>query len=161
MSTPCRGPLVGGRYLRECVRSVALRLPGDRQFGQVIDVLVSPKRDLTATRRFFTCALVHGPRPSEVTTDRAPAYPRVIEELIPAACHFTEQYANNVVDADHGLLKARLGPIRGLKRLRSAPVISAGHPFVQNRRRGHYELGVDQPVTARVAAAFDELVLAI
>jgi transposase-like protein len=30
------------------------------QDGQVIDVLVSPKRDLAATRRFFTRALVHG-----------------------------------------------------------------------------------------------------
>src|ERR1700709_1142353 len=45
------------------------------QFGQVIDVLVSQKRDLTATRRFFTGALKHSPRPSEVATDRAPAYP--------------------------------------------------------------------------------------
>ena len=33
--------------------------------------------------------------------------------------------------------------MRGLKRLRSAGVISAGHAFVQNLRRGHYELGVD------------------
>ena len=43
------------------------------QYGQVIDVLVSEKRDLRATRRFFTRALEHGPRPTEVTTDRAPA----------------------------------------------------------------------------------------
>jgi IS6 family transposase len=48
------------------------------QFGQIIDVLASEKRDLAATRRFFTRALEHGPRPSEVTTDRAPAYPRVL-----------------------------------------------------------------------------------
>jgi transposase-like protein len=31
------------------------------QFGQVIDVLVSEKRDLAATRRFFTRALAYGP----------------------------------------------------------------------------------------------------
>jgi transposase-like protein len=37
------------------------------QYGQVIDVLVSPKRDLAATRRFFTRALEHSPRPAEVT----------------------------------------------------------------------------------------------
>jgi transposase-like protein len=69
------------------------------QYGQVIDVLVSEKRDLAATRQFFTRALDHGPRLSEVTTDQAPAYPRVIEELVPAACHVTEQYANNPVEA--------------------------------------------------------------
>jgi transposase, IS6 family len=51
--------------------------------------------------------------------------------------------------------------MRGLKRLRSAQVISLGNAFVQNLRRGHYELGVDQAVTLRVAAAFDELALAI
>jgi IS6 family transposase len=69
------------------------------QYGQVIDVLVSQKRDLAAIRVFYMRALVHGRCPTEVTTDRATAYPRVIEELIPAACHVTEQYANNVVEA--------------------------------------------------------------
>jgi hypothetical protein len=87
------------------------------QDGQVIDMLVSQKRDLAATRQFFIRALEHGFRPTEVTTDWAPAYPRVIEELIPAARHVTEQYANNRVEADHGLLKARLRLMRGLKRL--------------------------------------------
>jgi transposase-like protein len=102
------------------------------QYGQVIDVLVSEKRDLAATRRFFTRVLEHGPRPSEVTTDRAAAYPRVLDELLTTACHITEQYANNLVENDHGRLKARLRPMRGLTRLRSARVISAGHAFVQN-----------------------------
>jgi IS6 family transposase len=131
------------------------------QYGQVIDVLVSPKRDLAATHRFFTRALEHGPSPTEVSTDQAPAYPRVIEELIPAACHITEQYANNSVEADHGRLKARLRPMRGLTRLRSARVISAGHAFIQNLRRGHYELGTEEPTTLRVVADFTELALAI
>ncbi len=131
------------------------------QYGQVIDVLVSPKRDLAATRRFFLRALEHGLHPTEVTTDRAPAYPRVIEELIPAACHITEQYANNPIEADHGRLKARLRPMRGLKRLRSARVISTGHAFVQNLRRGHYELGVDIDPRHRLAAIFTELTCAI
>jgi transposase, IS6 family len=66
-------------------------------------VLVSLKRDLATTRRFFTPALEHGARPTEVNTDGAPAYPRVIEELIPAACHVTEQYRNHSIEADHGV----------------------------------------------------------
>jgi transposase-like protein len=40
------------------------------QHGRGIEVLASDKRDLTATRRFFTRALEHAPRPAEVTTDR-------------------------------------------------------------------------------------------
>ena len=131
------------------------------QYGQVIDVLASQKRDLAATRRFFIRALEHGLRPTEVSTDRAPAYPRAIEELIPVACHVTEQYANNLVEADHGRLKARLRPMRGLKRLRSAQVISAGHAFLQNLRRGHYELGVDTDPRHRLTAIFTELAHAI
>jgi hypothetical protein len=47
--------------------------------------------------------------------------------------------------------------MRGLKRLRSARVISAGHVFVQNIHRGHYELGIEEPATLRVMAAFTEL----
>jgi transposase-like protein len=95
-----------------------------------------------------------------VTTDQAPAYPRVIEEPIPGACHITEQYANNPVEADHGRLTARLRPMRGLKRLRSTRVISAGHAFIQNRR-GHHELGVDIDLRHRLRAIFTELTQAI
>jgi transposase, IS6 family len=131
------------------------------QFGQVIDVLVAEKRDMAATRRFFTRALEHRPSPTEVTTDRAAAYPRVLDELVPAARHVTEQYANNAIEADHGRLKSRLRPMRGLKQLRCARVIIAGHAFIQNIRRGHYELGTEEVVNLRVLAAFDELALAI
>jgi IS6 family transposase len=140
---------------------VGVCVPGDRSVRSVIDVLVFQKRDLAAARRFFTGVLEHGPRPAEVTTDRAPAYPRVIEELIPAACHVTEQYANNPVETDHGLLKARLRPMRGLKRLRSARVISSGHSFVQNLHRVHDELGMDTDQRHRLPAAFTELTRAI
>ena len=74
----------------------------------------------------------------------------------------TEQYANNRIEADHGRLNARLRPMRGLKRDRTASVVIRGHAFVQNLRRGHYELGVDAiNDMLRVAAAFDELTRAI
>jgi len=50
--------------------------------------------------------------------------------------------------------------MRGLKQDRSARVIIAGHAFIQNLRRGHYELAVEQPINRRLAVAIDELVLA-
>ena len=62
---------------------------------------------------------------------------------------------------DHSRLKSRLRPMRGLKQLRCARVISAGHAFVQNIRRGHYELGVEDIANLRVMTAFTELTLAI
>jgi len=123
----------------------------------VIDVLVSEKRDMAATRQFFTRALEHRSPPIEVTTDRAAAYPRVLDELVPAACHTTEQYANNAIESDHGRLKSHLRPMRGLKQLRCARVITAGHAFLQNIRRGHYEVGTEDEVNLRIPAAFDKL----
>jgi IS6 family transposase len=90
------------------------------QHGQVIDVLLSVRRDLAAARRFFTQAMRAGTVPVEVTTDRASVYPRVLDELAPSALHTFEQYANNPIEAGHGRLKARLRPMRGLKRHRSA-----------------------------------------
>ena len=76
--------------------------------------------------------------------------------------HDTTQYANNRIECDHGRLKARLRPMRGLRTDRTASTVIRGHAFVQNVRRGHYELGVEaRHHRLRVAAAFDELSAAI
>jgi transposase-like protein len=81
---------------------------------------------------------------------------------VPLALHNTLKYANNRVECDHGRLKARLRPMRGLKTDRTATVIISGHAFIQNLRRGHYELGVEAIADhLRSAAAFDELASAI
>jgi transposase, IS6 family len=112
--------------------------------------VLSQRRDLAAARRFFTRALRAGTIPAEVT-----------DELVPSALHTVERYANNPVEADHGRLKARLRPMRGLKRHRSARTLAAGHAFVQNLRRGHYELATDVPARHRIRAAFDQLAMVI
>src|SRR5712692_315626 len=72
-----------------------------------------------------------------------------------------ELHANNSLETDHGRLKARLRPMRGLKRDRTARVIVAGHAFIQNLRRGFYDLGTDVAPSSRLAEAFDELALVI
>ena len=132
------------------------------QHGQVIDVLVSARRDAGAARRFFRRALsTLKVTPSEVVTDAAAVYPAVLDELIPQAWHHVEQYANNPIEADHSRLKHRLRPMRGLRTDKTAQVIIAGHAFLQNLHRGHYELAVDAPPAPRVAAAFTELAEAI
>ncbi len=132
------------------------------QFGQVVDVLLSSRRDARAARRFFTKAMADTQSvPAEVITDRARAYLGVLDELLPAALHDVERYANNILEADHGRLKSRLRPMRGLKAMASAQLVCSGHAFVQNLRRGHYELGVDGPKERRLAQAFAELAVAI
>jgi len=131
------------------------------QFGQVIDVMLSDKRDLPAARRFFHRALLCAAAPVEVTTDKAAIYPPVIDELVPQAFHDTKKYANNGCEADHGRLKARMRPMLGLKTDPTTRVITAGHAFIQNVRRGHYELAVAVEGPFRLAAAFDELATTI
>ncbi len=132
------------------------------QDGQVIDIYVSKRPNTTAARHFFETALTGHGRPTEVTTDLAAPLLRVVDELIPEAAHDTEQYANNRIEWDHGRLKARLKPMRGLSTDRTASIVIRGHAFVQNLRRGHYELGAEADRDAlRLAAAFDELAAVI
>ncbi|MEV0133973.1 IS6 family transposase [Dactylosporangium sp. NPDC050688] len=132
------------------------------QHGQVIDVIVSARRDAAAARRFFRRAMATlKVRPTEVVTDAASVYPAVLDELVPWARHHVERHANNRIEADHSQLKQRLRPMRGLRTDRTAQTIIVGHAFMQNLRRGHYELGLDAPRGLRVAAAFTELAAAI
>jgi len=77
--------------------------------------------------------------PSEVVTDTAPIYPGVLDELIPSVWHHVERYANNPIGADHSQVKHRLRPMRGLRTDKTAQVVIAGHAFMRNLRRGHYE----------------------
>ena len=158
---PCRHA-VGGRWF---VDETYVKVAGVWRYvyravdqnGQVIDVYVSKKRDTTAATRFFATAIaVHG-EPVEVTTDKSPVLAKTIRELAPGAHHDTTQYANNRVENDHGRLKARLRPMRGLQTDRTASVIIRGHAFMQNLRRDHYELGIHASPGLAVAAAFDEL----
>jgi transposase, IS6 family len=99
------------------------------QYGHVIDVWRSRRRDLTAARMFFSRALAFGSVPVEVTTDRALVSPRVLDEPISTAMRTTVQHANNGVGADHGRLKAWLRPMRGLKGFRSARSLPLDTPL--------------------------------
>jgi transposase, IS6 family len=51
--------------------------------------------------------------------------------------------------------------MRGLKRHRSARTLAAGHAFVQNLRRGHYDIATEVPSHHRLRVALDDLALAI
>ena len=158
---PCRHAVGDRWYVDETYVKVAGRwryvYRAIDQYGQIIDVYVAAKRDTRTARRFFAAALGAYGEPTEVVTDRAWALLALVDELVPGAFHNTEQYANNRIEADHSRLKARLQPMRGLKRFATTAVIALGHAFVQNLRRGHYELAVDVSPALRLAPAFTEL----
>jgi hypothetical protein len=97
------------------------------------------------------------------STVRGPAQesggPLVLEDF--SSRSPVKAHCNSAVESDHARLKARLRPMRGLKRFRSAARIAAGHAFVQNLRRSHYELATDTAPPLRLATAFIELALAM
>jgi IS6 family transposase len=150
---PGRDLRQGGRPLAPCHRAID-------QFGQVIDVFVSPQRDAKAARRFVEQAIT--------TTRSRPGghhrqggdLPDRARRVAPGGVASHRQDANHHIEADHGRLTSMLGPMRGLKQVRSAKVVLAGHGLVQDLRRGHDEPAVEEPVIRRVAVAFDELAVA-
>ncbi|HEY3003766.1 MAG TPA: transposase, partial [Kribbellaceae bacterium] len=74
-------------------------------------------------------------RRPELSLGDATPYPGVLDELLPAAWHDVERYANNGIEADHGQLTRRLRPMPGLKTDRTVRVVIAGPACVQNLRR--------------------------
>jgi transposase-like protein len=93
---PCRHAVGDRWYVDETYVKVAGRwryvYRAIDQYGQIIDVYVSTRRDTRAARRFFVSALRAHIEPTEVVTDRAWTLLTVVDELIPAAFHNTEQY---------------------------------------------------------------------
>lgn len=86
----------------------------DRE-GNLVDVLLSDKRDMEAAQRFFRQALdTAGHVPEQVTTDGHDAYPRAIRETLGlGARHRTSRYKNNRIEQGHRGVKQRYDPMRG------------------------------------------------
>jgi len=102
-----------------------------------------------------------GTVPAGVTAGRAPVCPRVPGELAAPALRTAGRYASNPAGADHGRLKARLRPVRGLKRHRSARMLAAGHAFVPNLRRGRCGIATGVPRRHLLRATSGDLAIII
>jgi len=90
--------------------------------GNLVDALLSEKRDLDAAQRFFGQALdAAGRAPQRVTTDGHDAYPRAIRETLGVGTtHRTSRYKNNRIEQDHRGIKQRYYPMRGFGAFDSA-----------------------------------------
>jgi transposase, IS6 family len=84
----------------------------------------------------------------------------VLEALLPGGMAPHDQDASNGIECDHGRLKSRLRPMRGLKQGYSARVI-AGHGFVQKVRAWLPRTGGRVPIGRRLTVAVYRLALAI
>jgi transposase-like protein len=90
--------------------------------GNLVDALLSDKRDMTTAQRFFVQAVdLVGRAPEQVTTDGHDAYPRAIRETLgDGAYHRTSRYKNNRIEQDHRGIKQRYYPLRGFGSFASA-----------------------------------------
>jgi transposase-like protein len=90
--------------------------------GNLVDSMVSEKRDMEAAKRFFKQAVaVVGHAPERVTTDGHDSYPRAIRETLGSdVLHRTNRYLNNRLEQDHRGIKQRYYPMRGFGSVVSA-----------------------------------------
>jgi len=83
--------------------------------GNLVDSMLSEKRDMEAAKRFFQQAVdVVGHAPERVTTDGHDSYPRAIRETLGNdVLHRTNHYLNNRLEQDHRGIKQRYYPLNG------------------------------------------------
>jgi transposase, IS6 family len=130
--------------------------------GQVVDAYFSERRNARAAQTFFERVIGEtGVRPQRVTTDKAKCYPPALRVVLPTVEHRRSKYLNNGMERDHGHLKQRLYPMRGLKQAASADIIARGHGLIRNLRNGFSSLTVAVPINLRLAVAWPQLALAI
>jgi transposase-like protein len=94
--------------------------------GQVLDCWLSRTRDLAAAEAFFRRTINStGCMPEHIVTDKATFYPSTILAYAPGAGHTATGFYNLVIstnrcERNHGYVKSRVRPMRGLKSLKSA-----------------------------------------
>src|SRR6266700_4249746 len=90
--------------------------------GNLVDSMLSEKRDMASAKRFFKGAReVVGHKPEKVTTDGHDSYPRAIRRILGRkVVHRTSKYLNNRMEQDHRGIKQRYYPMRGFGNFQSA-----------------------------------------
>lgn len=117
----------------------------DRE-GNLVDVLLSEKRDKEVAEAFFRSARrITGSVPERVTSDGHDAYPGAIKtELGEEVRHRTNRYLNNHLEQDHRGIKQRTRLMGGFKSVESAKRFCRIHGEVPNflRPRSRRNQGV-------------------
>ncbi len=103
------------------------------QDGDVIDILVTKKRDHRAAKRFFRKALKHqGKPPWQLVTDKLRSYPAAHREVFPSVVHRTGQYENNRAEVSHQHTREQERQMRRFKSMAQAQRFLSVHGQVQN-----------------------------
>ena len=116
-----RSPRPGDRWHLD---EVFLRIAGKLQYlwravdqdGEVLDILVQPRRNKQAAKKFFR-KLLKGLRyvPRAIITDRLGSYAAAKKELLPSVEHCRERWLNNRAENSHEPTRERERRMRGFK----------------------------------------------
>jgi putative transposase len=103
------------------------------QDGDVIDILVQPRRDQRAAERFFRRLLRgQGKEPFRIITDKLRSYSAAMRRILGKAAHNPERYANNRAEASHQPTRQRERHMRRFKSAGQAQRFLSLHGLVQN-----------------------------
>jgi transposase-like protein len=85
--------------------------------GNLIDVYLSDKRDKEAAKRFFkNCIKTTGVTPFQITTDKEPAFPDAIKNVLgDDVKHRDSRYMNNRMEQNHRGIKSGTHVMKGFK----------------------------------------------
>ena len=107
-----------------------LTIPQD---GDLIDLLVQPRRDGRAARRFFRKLLKsQRQEPVRLVTDKLASYRVAHREVMPLVTHETTQYANNRAEVSHQPTRQPERQMRGFTSPDHAQRFLHVHGVIQN-----------------------------
>src|SRR5215831_9028890 len=103
------------------------------QDGDIIDILVQPRRDQCAAERFFRRLLKgQGSEPWRLVTDKLRTYEAARRSVMPSVVHDTERYANNRAEVSHEPIRQRERQMRGFKSVGQVQRFWSVHGVIQN-----------------------------
>ncbi len=103
------------------------------QDGDVIDILVQPRRDRRAAERFFRKLLKgQGREPRRLVTDKLRSYAVAQRTVMPSVTHDTGRYANNRAEVSHQPTRQRERQMRRFKSSAQAQRFLSVHGITQN-----------------------------
>jgi len=132
-----RGRMGDTWYLDE----LFLKIQGRQQYlwravdedGDVIDILVQPRRDRRAAARFFRKLLKgQGREPRRLITDKLRSYAAAHRTAMPSVIHSTRQYENNRAEVSHQPTRQRERQMRRFTSAAHAQRFLSVHGLVQN-----------------------------
>ena len=103
------------------------------QDGDVLDILVTKRRNKQAAKRFFRKVLKgQSKAPWQLITDKLRSYPAAHREFFPSVEHRTGQYENNRAEVSHQHTREQERQMRGFKSIEQAQRFLTIHGQVQN-----------------------------